>query len=533
LIWLLRDFDFLAVLLRAAVLGMEALAVGGIAYFLLVAIPAAPGANVLVACRKSIRRAAAAMVLVQFFYTLTNSAVLVGSSGISAHEVMTADFFYASSASVLALGVVWLCTYSASRWTTFILAPAALVLIAAAVSLSHSVSRLDHRVFLAAMTALHHLGTAAWIGAMPFLLISLKHAQSDDERVRLVRRFSAMALVSVSLLILGGLGMAWFFVGSWSAMYGTSYGLLLTAKVYLLLLILLMGASNFLIVRAVDRAPEGLLRKLRRFSEAEIGLGFTAILAAASLTSQPPAADMDQDQVPGHEIVQRVHPAWPRLHSPSFAALTPPSSMENAVQVHAFDGEGASDANDRAWSEYNHHWAGIIVLVAGCLALLSRLRSARWARHWPLAFAALAFFILLRADPENWPLGPRPFWASFSQPDVLQHRLYALLIVAFAIFEWGIQAGKWQWGRASLVFPAVCALGGALLLLHAHALGDVKEELLAEIFHTPIALLGATAGWTRWLELRLPEQRESTIASRVWPVCLMLVGLILLDYRES
>ena len=50
----------------------------------------------------------------------------------------------------------------------------------------------------------------------------------------------------------------------------------------------------------------------------------------------------------------------------------------------------------------------------------------RWARFWPLTFAGLSVFILLRADPENWPLGPRPFWASFSAPDVLQHRAAAV-----------------------------------------------------------------------------------------------------------
>jgi hypothetical protein len=73
------------------------------------------------------------------------------------------------------------------------------------------------------------------------------------------------------------------------------------------------------------------------------------------------------------------------------------------------------------FAAYNHHWAGLIVLISGLLALISRHRTMRWARFWPSSFIALAVFILLRADPENWPLGPRPFWQSFSAPDVLQH----------------------------------------------------------------------------------------------------------------
>jgi putative copper resistance protein D len=82
----------------------------------------------------------------------------------------------------------------------------------------------------------------------------------------------------------------------------------------------------------------------------------------------------------------------------------------------------------------------------------------RWARFWPLSFAGLSVFILLRADPENWPLGPRPFWASFSAPDVLQHRAAALLILCFAAFECAVQAGKLRARWAAMIFPAhVCA----------------------------------------------------------------------------
>ena len=46
-------------------------------------------------------------------------------------------------------------------------------------------------------------------------------------------------------------------------------------------------------------------------------------------------------------------------------------------------------------------------------------------------------------------------------------------------------------------------------------------------------LRGPGPCWSRWLELRLPERKESRAASYVWPVCLILVGLVLLNYRES
>ena len=284
-------------------------------------------------------------------------------------------------------------------------------------------------------------------------------------------------------------------------------------------------------------AGQGFLIRLRRFSEAEIGLGITAILAAASLTSQPPAVDLVRDRLSTHEIVARMHWESPRLTSPSLAQLAPPGTLEAYIEASQYGSGAANDANDRAWSEYNHHWAGIIVLLAGLFAFAARTlprgRLRALARNWPLFFLGLAVFIVLRADPESWPLGPQPFWASFAAPDVLQHRVYAVLISCFALFEWAVATGRWRSLRAAYVFPLLCAAGGAALLTHSHGLSNVKDEMLAELAHTPIAVLGATAGWGRWLQLRLPGTRAANTAGFVWPLCLALVGLLLLDYRES
>jgi putative copper resistance protein D len=57
--------------------------------------------------------------------------------------------------------------------------------------------------------------------------------------------------------------------------------------------------------------------------------------------------------------------------------------------------------------------------------------------------------------------------------------------------------------------------------------------VLALMSHAALALFGVTAGWARWLELRLPkDESERRFAGYVWPVALMLVGMVLLDYRE-
>jgi putative copper resistance protein D len=116
--------------------------------------------------------------------------------------------------------------------------------------------------------------------------------------------------------------------------------------------------------------------------------------------------------------------------------------------------------------------------------------------------------------------------------EVLQHRLFVLMIIAFAGFEWAVETGRISSLRVSLVFPSICATGGALLLAHSHSLGNVKEELLAELSHIPLAIFAVAAGSARWLELRLPADRRR-IPGWVWPVCFALIGVVLLNYRES
>ena len=388
---------------------------------------------------------------------------------------------------------------------------------------------------------------------MLFLLLALRASTSLGNARALARHYSTMALVSAPALVLAGLGMSWFFIGSWPGLYGTAYGLMVAAKTILLLGMLVLGAGNYRLLReplpvsggaaAVLPAPalrrRPFLGRLRQFSEAEIALGVTALLAAASLTSQPPAVDLVPDRLTPHHLRERLHPVPPRLTCPTLAQMPERVPLREALARAQFGGDTGNSAEDRAWSEYNHHWAGLVVLLAALFAFAASAappgRFRRLAANWPLLFLGLAVFILLRADPEAWPLGPHSFWASFAAPDVLEHRVYTVLIAAFAFFEWAVNTGRWRGSaRAAYVFPLLCIAGGAALLTHTHGLANVKEETLAELSHTPIALLGAAAGTGRWLQLRLdrgsPAGRAAGLA---WPLALTLAGLVLLDYRES
>jgi putative copper resistance protein D len=324
------------------------------------------------------------------------------------------------------------------------------------------------------------------------------------------------------------------YIDSPAAMYGTTYGIMLAAKILFFLVLIAIGAMNRKLVRSVDQGRPRL--RLRHLLEAEIGIGITAILAAASLTSQPPATDLRFDRATGADIWQRMKPVWPRLSSPKLAEVTPSAlqAIKRAAQaglplpsIHVPNAPA-----DIAWSEYNHHWAGLFVLLIGLLAALAQKRGLRAARYWPLLFIGLAGFIFLRADPEGWPLGPDSFWESIQDGGVLQHKAFAVLLVMFAIFELRVQLGKLGLSAAAYVFPAVCALGGAFLLTHSHVLDNIKEQLLVELSHTSIAIAAVLAGWSRWLQVRMPQD-DAAFPSRIWPICFIAIGAILLNYREA
>jgi putative copper resistance protein D len=539
-------FGFLSVLFRAATLCFQTLTIGGIVFLIVVTRSVDLRTEaVLSNCRKWITWFAVALVATQFLDLVSNTLILMQSADMPFGEAVGANFVYAGTLAIFGgLLVAAVCGFTQWRGNIALLIPACMIL-GAALMTSHSVARMEHRAYLTVLTGLHQAATAAWIGGLPYLLVCLKHEPDAGVRQRITANFSQMALLSVIVLFVGGFGLALSYVGSWAGLYGTNYGAMVVTKVLLFGCLLILGLLNYRIVHNLPQSPSLRPTSLMRFGEVEIGIGLTVILAAASLTSQPPAVDLAADRVTAHEIFQRYAPRAPRLTSPPLSSLS--ESSEQVAKRAAASGfvvptsyvpgqavPHPTKFGDIAWSEYNHNWAGIIVLCIGILSLLARTGYAPWAKHWPMVFLGLAVFLFLRSDPENWPLGPNGFWESFSSPDVLQHRLIVVLVTAFAVFEWSVVTHRLTSPVASLVFPSVCFLGGAILLTHSHALSNVKESLLIELSHIPLAILGIVAGWSRWLELRLPaEDRTRRVLSWVWPVCFVLIGFVLLDYHEA
>jgi putative copper resistance protein D len=540
---LLQIYGFLSVLLRAATLVFQSFTVGGIVFLVVVlGRREAPSSGFELSALRWIRRSAIALAATHLTILVASSLILMQSADMTLREVSGANFFLASVVGAAAsLTIAGLASARRSSGYASLLLPAAALLVASVMT-SHAMSRLEYRLPLVALTGLHQAATAVWLGGLPYLLIGLAHTPDQAFARRLSSRFSRLALVSVGILAAAGLLLSISYVGSIRALYGTSYGAMVATKAVLFGLLLFLGALNYQLIRGNSSS---LLQSVRRFGEAEIGIGVTVILLAASLTSLPPAVDLAAGRVSGPEVLARMAPRVPRLSSPTrqdlpedvYAALQKsyesPATLSSESYVPGQAGTRPNTPAEKAWSEYNHHWAGMIVLVIGLLAIFAQFGHFPLARNWPLVFLGLSVFLFLRSDPETWPLGPVGFWVSMTDPEVLLHRIVALLVIGLAVFEWRVQTDRVESPKVRLVFPVLIAIAGALLLTHSHSLGNIKEEVLAELSHAPLAVLGVTAAWSRWLELRLPSENRVRFAmAAVWPVCFLLIGALLLNYRE-
>ncbi|MGA3002704.1 MAG: CopD family protein [Acetobacteraceae bacterium] len=544
-------FGYLSIIVHGLTILAQSMALGGVLFLVLLARPLLRSIGTGVA-RRTARLAAWSAVALVVTETLTvalQAAVLMGTLDLGIVMALTANAALAGIVKIVASATLaWLLFRRGHQVEGTVLLGLCGVILVAATLTTHAAARLDDRAPLLAAAFLHQAGAAIWIGGIPSFVAALAWVDDGLAWRAIGSRFSRMSMLGVACILGSGIVMSLFYIGSWEGLYGTAYGVMVGAKIGLFLLLLALGGLNFLSVERLRADPSTSVNRLRRCAEAEIGIGIAVFFCAASLTSVPPAVDLTQDRATWADIVARNIPEWPRFTSPDHDSLAIPELQAklDAEAAHhtaqpsvAFvPGSGElppRNAEDIAWSEYNHHWSGLLVVAIGLLALLNQA-GVGWAKHWPLLFILLGVFLFFRSDPEVWPLGDIGFFASLRDIEVLQHRVFVLLIVGFALFEWRVRAGNWNNKRAALVFPLMCAAGGTLLLTHSHAISNVKEQLLIEVTHTPLALAGIVAGWARWLELRLdptgsPMLRR--IAGWTWPVCLVLCGLILLDYREA
>lgn len=530
---------FLDVLLRGLEQVALAVAVGGVSFALWGLRPVGPPSPLRAAAvRRSLRLAGTAALVLAAGRTvgllvLRPWALADEQAGWPVREFLATDYAAAGLGTVAlalalagAAGAVRRAPASSGRWAALALTAAAL--LGGSAWLAHAVSRLAHREVLMTATVLHQAGAVLWIGGLVHLVafgaLWRRAGAADPLGPALLRRFSALALAGVLLVVGPGLYLSWRYIGDWVGLVGTGYGVMVLTKGVLLAAVLALGGLNHFLARAA-RPARATAARVQALVEAEVGVGLTVLLSAAALTSLPPSVDVAEDRATPAEVAARFAPRLPRVVSPPVGQL-----IAEAAPID--DTLATRQPVEYAWSEFNHHMAGAFVLTMGLLATLERGVGLRWARHWPLVLLGLGAFMFVRNDPRAWPLGPAGFWESLVLPDVLQHRLAVLIVVALGVFEWAVRTGRLRRPGFRLVFPVLAAAGGAMLLTHSHAMFNLKAEFLTEVSHAPLGVLAVAAGWGRWLELRLPEG-DGRLPGWVWTVALTLIGALLLVYREG
>jgi putative copper resistance protein D len=140
----------------------------------------------------------------------------------------------------------------------------------------------DPRLVLAVLIVLHLLTAALWVGA----LLPLRRAALTPSGVDVLHHFGNVAAFGVAVLILAGTALAWLLSGSFTALFGTAYGLGLLLKVAIVAVLLGFAAFNKVrLVPALRAGKLGAAHALRRSISVEMLAVVLILLATATITS--------------------------------------------------------------------------------------------------------------------------------------------------------------------------------------------------------------------------------------------------------
>lgn len=193
---------------------------------------------------------------------------------------------------------------------------------------------------------------------------------------------------------------------------------------------------------------------------------------------------------------------------------------------------------DKRESEFNHHLAGFFVALGGALILVQTALGKRSLLKyiWPASFLISGIFVLVWSDTELWPFGDHQWLDTLQHNrEVLQHKVFAALLLGVGSIEWLRLKERLKTVWSAMLFPLLAIGGSILLLFHQHEggmQGPDHMELMARIQaqHLSYAAVGIGIGLARGLsEMSVPGQR---IFTRLWPLLMVALGVLLMFYRE-
>jgi copper transport protein len=147
---------------------------------------------------------------------------------------------------------------------------------------------------------LHVVMAAFWIGSLWPLLVTLRTLPTV-EAAAVVRRFSALAVGGVALLVAAGAVLSLLQIGRPAAVLETAYGRVWLAKMAMVSALLVLAAVNFRILTpTLDHGGADAAARLRRSILAELVLVAGILLATAGFTLTPPPRALALQPTPEH-----------------------------------------------------------------------------------------------------------------------------------------------------------------------------------------------------------------------------------------
>ncbi|WP_375496548.1 copper resistance CopC/CopD family protein [uncultured Jatrophihabitans sp.] len=138
---------------------------------------------------------------------------------------------------------------------------------------------------------LHLLAMMAWVGGLVVLVVALLPRRDPEELSIVLPVFSATAFNSVVVLAGTGTYAAWRGIGTVDAIFGTTYGLLVMAKVLLFITLLALAYISRSVVR-------------RRFHRPQLAYAMTADLVAAD--PEPDTAPLETERLRRSVYVEAI-----------------------------------------------------------------------------------------------------------------------------------------------------------------------------------------------------------------------------------
>jgi putative copper resistance protein D len=187
------------------------------------------------------------------------------------------------------------------RWRFVLLVPVSALLLITQAWFGHSNEGTGlYRITMITVYAIHTIAAAAWAGGLPPLLLAMIEQrrvgayEPRENALDICGRFSSMAIVAVTLVVLSGIANAGFRVeGSFLKLLDSDYGDLLLKKIAIVAAMLALAYLNrFVLVPRLRAAGPKDLRQINwlKYSLAfDIGLGALVLYASAILgITMPP-----------------------------------------------------------------------------------------------------------------------------------------------------------------------------------------------------------------------------------------------------